>query len=56
VRLARELGPGKTIVTILCDGAGRYASRLFDDAWLKEKGLWEAKESSRDLGFLSEIP
>jgi cysteine synthase A len=39
VKLARLLGPGATIVTILCDGGGRYASRLYDAAWLAEKGL-----------------
>jgi cysteine synthase A len=39
VKLARRLGPGKTIVTILCDGGGRYTSRLFNAAWLAEKGL-----------------
>ncbi|KAK0945059.1 Cysteine synthase 1 [Friedmanniomyces endolithicus] len=40
--LAVKLGPGKTIVTILCDGAYRYADRLFSKKWLHEKGLWEA--------------
>jgi cysteine synthase A len=39
IRLARDLGPGKTIVTILCDGGMRYASKLFDPAFLREKGL-----------------
>lgn len=39
VRLARELGPGHTVVTILCDGAGRYASKLFNPAFLAERGL-----------------
>ena len=39
LRLAKELGPGKTIVTILCDGGERYASRLFNPAFLREKGL-----------------
>ena len=44
VRVARELGPGHTIVTILCDGGAKYASRLYDRAWLTEKGLLEAAE------------
>lgn len=35
VKLARKLGRGKTIVTILCDGGSRYQSRLFNDAWLR---------------------
>ena len=39
VALAKELGPGHTIVTVLCDGGARYQSRLFDAAWLKTKGL-----------------
>ncbi|HEY1752056.1 MAG TPA: cysteine synthase A [Caulobacteraceae bacterium] len=39
VRMARELGPGKTIVTILADYGSRYQSKLFNPAFLKEKGL-----------------
>jgi cysteine synthase A len=39
VRLARELGPGHTIVTILCDGAMRYRARLFNREFLASKGL-----------------
>ena len=39
MRLARELGPGKTIVTILCDGGSRYQSKLFNPAFLREKNL-----------------
>ncbi|MDX6748423.1 cysteine synthase A [Geminicoccaceae bacterium 1502E] len=39
VRLARELGPGHTIVTILCDYGSRYQSKLFNPAFLAEKGL-----------------
>ncbi len=38
-RLARELGPGKTIVTCLCDPGARYASKLFNAEFLKSKGL-----------------
>lgn len=37
--LARDLGPGHTIVTLLCDGGGRYYSRLYNSDWLREKGL-----------------
>ena len=37
--LAREMGPGKTIVTILCDSGLRYLSTLFNPAWLAAKGL-----------------
>ena len=39
IRLARELGPGKTIVTMLCDPATRYQSRLFNPEFLRSKGL-----------------
>jgi cysteine synthase len=39
VQLARQMGPGKTIVTILCDGGARYQSRLFNPEWLATKGL-----------------
>jgi cysteine synthase A len=39
IRLARDLGPGKTIVTILCDSGARYASKLFNPAYLLEKNL-----------------
>jgi cysteine synthase A len=39
VALAKELGPGHTIVTVLCDGGARYQSRLFNREWLKQKGL-----------------
>jgi cysteine synthase len=39
VRLAKELGRGHTIVTILCDSGTRYQSRLFNPAFLREKDL-----------------
>jgi cysteine synthase A len=39
VRLARDLGPGHTIVTILCDQGARYQSKIFNPAFLKERGL-----------------
>ncbi|SMF04871.1 cysteine synthase A [Tistlia consotensis] len=39
IRLARELGPGHTIVTILCDSGTRYMSKLFNPAFLREKDL-----------------
>ncbi len=39
IRLARELGPGHTIVTILCDWGNRYQSKLFNPAFLRSKGL-----------------
>ncbi len=39
IRLAQELGPGHTIVTILFDGGQRYQSKLFNPEFLKEKDL-----------------
>ncbi len=42
VQIARRLGPGHTIVTILCDYGAKYQSRLFNRKWLEEKGLLEA--------------
>ncbi len=39
VALAKQMGPGHTIVTVLCDGGARYQSRLFNREWLAEKGL-----------------
>jgi len=39
LQVARELGPGATVVTVLCDGGAKYQSRLFNRAWLEEKGL-----------------
>lgn len=39
IRMAKELGPGHTIATVLCDSGTRYISKLFNPAFLKEKGL-----------------
>lgn len=39
IRMAKAMGPGHTIVTILCDYGTRYASKLFNPAFLTEKGL-----------------
>ncbi|AHM05067.1 Cysteine synthase [Roseibacterium elongatum DSM 19469] len=39
VRMAREMGPGHTIVTILCDYGTRYQSKLYNPEFLREKGL-----------------
>ena len=39
VALAKQLGAGRTIVTILCDGGSRYQSKLFNREWLAAKGL-----------------
>jgi len=39
VRMAKDLGPGHTIVTLLCDHGSRYQSKLFNPAFLRERGL-----------------
>ncbi len=39
MKMAKDLGPGKTIVTVLCDYGNRYASKIFNPAFLAEKGL-----------------
>ncbi len=58
VRMARELGPGKTIVTILCDYGNRYQSKLFNPAFLSEHGLpvpgWMMRTPSVDIGAITE--
>jgi cysteine synthase len=40
VAMAKEMGKGKTIVTVLCDGGARYQSRLYNREWLATKGLF----------------
>jgi cysteine synthase A len=39
IHMARELGPGKTIVTVLADNGQRYQSKLYNPVFLKERGL-----------------
>ena len=39
IQVARQMGPGHTVVTILCDGGARYQSKLFNPAFLRGKGL-----------------
>jgi cysteine synthase A len=55
IRLARQLGPGKTIVTILCDSGNRYQSKLFNPAFMREKNLpvpaWLEKRSQIEVPF-----
>ncbi|MEK4034447.1 cysteine synthase A [Methylocystis sp. IM3] len=56
IRLARDLGPGHTIVTILCDGGARYASKLFNVAFLRSQNLptpkWLERQVAIDPGFV----
>ena len=55
IRLARELGPGHTIVTILCDSGSRYASKLYNPTFLRSRGLpvpdWMDRPSSLKPDF-----
>ncbi len=50
---AREMGPGHTIVTVLCDYGSRYQSKLYNPGFLKEKGLpipeWLVDDGRRAL-------
>uniref|UniRef100_UPI003784FE51 pyridoxal-phosphate dependent enzyme n=1 Tax=Phenylobacterium sp. TaxID=1871053 RepID=UPI003784FE51 len=39
IRMAKDLGPGHTIVTVLCDHGQRYQSKIYNPAFLSEKGL-----------------
>jgi len=39
IRVARDLGPGHTVVTVLCDGGARYQSKLFNPEFLRSKNL-----------------
>ena len=56
IRLARDLGPGHTIVTVLCDYGTRYQSRLFNPTFLREKGFdVPAWLESRDAMPLPEV-
>jgi cysteine synthase len=56
IRLAREFGPGHTIVTVLCDYGTRYQSKLFDPAFLRSKNLpvpaWMERKTPIDPGLL----
>ncbi len=55
IRMARELGPGHTIVTVLCDYGSRYASKLFNPEFLRSKNLpvpkWLAERADVHVPF-----
>jgi cysteine synthase len=55
IRLAKQLGPGKTIVTVLCDSGNRYQSKLFDPQFMRSKNLpvpqWLERHSKIDVPF-----
>ena len=52
VKLAREGGPGQVITTILCDGGARYASKLYNAAWLTEQKL---TPTAKGLEFIERL-
>jgi cysteine synthase A len=41
VKVARSMGPGRTIITVLCDSGRNYMSKIFNEAWMKAQGLAE---------------
>jgi cysteine synthase A len=55
IRLARQLGPGHTVVTVLCDSGNRYQSKLFNPEFMRSKKLpvpqWLEKRSKIDVPF-----
>jgi cysteine synthase A len=55
IRLARQLGPGHTIVTVLCDSGNRYQSKLFNPEFMRSKNLpvpaWLEKRSKIEVPF-----
>lgn len=55
IRMAKEMGPGHRIVTILCDGGARYQSKLYNPAFLKEKGLLTSLPSVTSLRILPDV-
>jgi hypothetical protein len=58
IRMAREMGPGHTIVTILCDYGNRYQSKLFNPEFLASKDLpvpeWLTRKSDLSIPYASE--
>ncbi len=55
VRMARDMGPGHKIVTVLCDYGTRYQSKLFNPVFLKEKELPVPEWLDRDAALLPEV-
>jgi cysteine synthase A len=53
IRMARDMGPGHTVVTILCDYGNRYQSKLFNPDFLKGKGLPTPRWLTEDHGVLT---
>jgi cysteine synthase len=53
VHIARQLGPGHRIVTLLCDSGARHLSKFYNDEWLTGQGI-EVHERYDDLSFLDQ--
>ena len=51
-QIAKEIGPGKTVVTVLCDSATRYTTKFLNDQWMKDYGFLG---SDHDLGTVEDI-
>ncbi len=52
IEVAREMGPGKCVVVILCDSGGRYLSKCFNDDWMKDMGFLGLEER---MGTVREV-
>lgn len=55
MRMARDMGPGHRIVTILCDAGNRYQTKLYNPAFLREKGLPVPEWLDREPAILPEV-
>ena len=51
VEMAKRLGPGHTIVTILCDSGFRYGSKFFNKQWMQEKNLYDCLPPEHRAGI-----
>ena len=58
IRMAKEMGPGHTIVTILCDYGNRYQSKLYNPEFLRSKDLpvpeWMETSPNFEIPFVAE--
>ncbi len=52
IEIAKELGPGKVVLTVLPDHGNRYVSKFLNDGWMKEHGF---TETERELGFVEDL-
>jgi cystathionine beta-synthase len=52
IEIAKELGPGKIVVTVAPDHGNRYVSKFLSDAWMKQHGF---TETEKELGFVEEL-